>query len=70
MPRSNVPWDDISQQGNPTKLTAVNKVIEMLKKHDVRGTGVITSAHRAIDSEEYISVLLATRLMFVGNKEY
>ena len=32
MPRQNMQWDDVAHQGNPTKSTAVNKVIVEIKK--------------------------------------
>ena len=40
MPRQNMQWDDLAERGNPTRSTAVNKVILAIKKHEVRGTGV------------------------------
>jgi len=49
MPRQNMQWDDFAHRGNPTKSTAVNKVIAEIKKHEVRGTGVPTSARRAVE---------------------
>ena len=64
MPRQNMQWDDVAHRGNPTKSTAVNKVIVEIKKHEVRGTGVPTSARRAVEWQEYIDVLTATRRIF------
>jgi hypothetical protein len=64
MPRQNMQWDDFAHRGNPTKSTAVNKVIVGIKKHEVRGTGVPTSARRAVEWEEYIDVLTASRHIF------
>ena len=64
MPRQNMQWDDVAHRGNPTKSTAVNKVIVEVKKHEVRGTGVPTSARRAVEWQEYIDVLTATRRIF------
>jgi hypothetical protein len=64
MPRQNMQWDDIAQRGNPTRSAAVNKVIVEVKKHEVRGTGVPTSARRAVEWQEYIDVLTATREVF------
>ena len=64
MPRQNMQWDDLAHRGNPTKSTAVNKVIAEIKKHEVRGTGVPTSARRAVEWMEYIDFLTATRHVF------
>ena len=64
MPRQNMQWDDLAERGNPTRSTAVNKVILAIKKHEVRGTGVPTSARRAVEWQEYIDVLTATRHIF------
>ena len=64
MPRQNMQWDDLAQRGNPTKSSGVNKVIVEIKQHEVRGTGVPTSARRAVEWQEYIDVLTATRQVF------
>ena len=64
MPRRNMPWDDIVLRGNPTKSVAVNKVITDVKKHEVRGTGVPTNARRAIEWQEFVDILTATREVF------
>ncbi len=64
MPRQNMQWDDIANKGNPTRLAAVNKVIVEVKKHEVWGTGVPTSARRAVEWQEYIDVLTAVREVF------
>ena len=38
MPRQNMQWDDVAHRGNPTKSTAVNKVIVVeVEKHKVGG---------------------------------
>ena len=64
MPRANMVWDDVSGRGNPTKSSAVNKFISKVKKHEVRGTGVASQARRAVEWEEFINVLIATREVF------
>lgn len=64
MPIQNQQWDDLAHRGNPTKSSAVNKLIAGVKKHEVRGTGVATNAHRAVEWQEYLNVLIATRVIF------
>ena len=68
MPRQNMPWDDLAMRGNPTKSSAVNKVIATVKKHEVRGSGVPSNARRAVEWQEYLNVLIATRIIF-SNKQ-
>lgn len=64
MPRANMTWDDVTQRGNPTKSTAVNKLISKVKKHEVRGSGVPSQARRAVEWEEFLDVLIATSEVF------
>jgi hypothetical protein len=64
MPHQNMQWDDLAHQGNPTKLMAVNKVIVKIKKHEVQGTGVPTSARCAVEWMEYNDFLTATHHTF------
>ena len=68
MPRQNMQWDDLALRGNPSKSSAVNKVIKKVKRHEVRGTGVPTNARRAVEWQEYLNVLIATRIIF-SNKQ-
>jgi hypothetical protein len=69
MPRQNMQWDDLAHRGNPTKSSAVNKVIVDIKKHEVRGTGVPTNARRAVEWQEYIDVLTAARSVFADKPD-
>jgi hypothetical protein len=68
MPRKKPDWDDILQQGNPTKSLAANNVISRLKLHEVHGTGVATSARRPFEFDEYLNVLVATRCVFLPDR--
>ena len=60
--------DDYARRGNPTKASAVNKLLARIKKHEVRGTGVPTSARRAVEWQEYLNVLIAIHSIF-SNKQ-
>ena len=64
MPRKRVVWDEIRKEGNPTKSQAVNELVKLIEKHEVRGTGIATVARRAIEWDEYIMLLIAARQVF------
>jgi len=68
MPQRNMVWDDVRKEGNPTKSQAVNDLIKKIERHEVRGTGVATTARRPIEWEEYIMLLIAARHVF-SNRE-
>jgi preprotein translocase subunit Sss1 len=64
MPRRRQVWDEIRKEGNPTKSEAINDLIKKIEKHEVRGTGVATTARRPIEWDEYIMLLIAARHVF------
>ena len=70
LPRQNMPWDNITQKGNPTRLRAVHHMIQKVKVHEVRGTGVQSNARRAVEWEEFVNVLVAVREIYSESKEY
>jgi len=47
-----------------TKSAAAQQVIKDLKKKEVRGTAVPSQASRAIDWDEFMCLLVGTRLVF------
>ena len=57
-------WDEIPKEGNPTKSQAANDLIKKIERHEVRGTGVATTAHRPVKWEENIMLLIAARHVF------
>ncbi len=57
MPLRIMAWDDINLRGNPTRSTAVNDVITRVKKYEVRQEGVSSKARRALEWEEFYSLL-------------
>ena len=69
MPRRRMVWDEIRNEGNPTKSQAVNDLIKKIERHEVRGTGVATAARRPIEWEEYIMLLIAARHVFSHREE-
>ncbi len=62
--RKRVVWDEIGKKGNPTKSQAVNKLVKLIEKHEVRGTWIATVARCAIEWDEYIMLLIAARQVF------
>jgi len=70
LPHQNMPWDNITQKGNPTRSKAVHHMIQKVKVHEVRGTGVKSNAHRAVEWEEFVNVLVAVREIYSESKEY
>jgi len=57
-------WDEIRKEGTPTKNEAVNDLIKKIERHEVRVTGVATTARRPIEWDEYIMLLIAARRVF------
>ena len=45
---------------------AVNKVIDLVKRHEVKGTEKPSNAHRAVGWDEFLNVLTATREFFTS----
>jgi hypothetical protein len=70
LPRQNMPWDDITQKGNPTGLRAVHHMIQKVKVHEVRGKGVKSNARHAVEWEEFVNVLVVVREIYSESKEY
>ena len=57
MPRKNVVWDEITKQGNPTRSIAVNKVLAVVTKYEVRRQGVASQARREIEYDEFLQLM-------------
>ncbi len=70
MPRIAMNWDNINQIGNPTKSAAVNNMIRGMALHQVQGSGVKSSARRAFEWIEFVTVLLATRIIHRDHHEH
>ncbi|KAG9404846.1 hypothetical protein AC1031_005057, partial [Aphanomyces cochlioides] len=61
MPRKMIPWDDIRQEGNPTRSATVNELIKFVMKCEVRKQGVESKARRPIEFSEYMNALKVVR---------
>lgn len=57
LPRQAMGWDPVEKKGNPTKAPEVNKVIQIVKKHQVRKEGVPSRARRDIEYGEFKNLL-------------
>lgn len=53
MPRNRRPWDDIRQEGNPTRSAALNDMIKTVYQKECRGKGVKSKARRNFEFEEF-----------------
>ncbi len=51
-------WDPISMSGNPTKSQAVNYLILGVKRHAVRGQGVMSCVQWPFEWEEFVSLFV------------
>ena len=57
MPRSDVQWDNIRKEGNPTRSSDVNKLIYLVKRLEVRHEGSESNARRPIEYQEFLELL-------------
>jgi hypothetical protein len=53
MPNKLMPWNQLSQAGNPTRSTELNELIKYMLKKEVRKQGVPSQADRTMKSNEY-----------------
>ncbi|ETM43546.1 hypothetical protein L914_11065 [Phytophthora nicotianae] len=61
MPRLTIPWDNVRHEGNPTRSEAVNQLIKTVKRFEVRREGVLSSARRPIEYDEFRDLLTLVR---------
>ena len=57
MPQTLQPWDKDEYKGNPTRSLAVNKLLGVIKKMEIRKEGKESSADRAFEPEEFAAVI-------------
>ena len=57
MPNQITPWNEIAAVGNPTRSTAVNKILKAMKKMECALLGRPSTARRAFRSMEYEQVI-------------
>ena len=53
MPNRLMVWNELSNQGNPTRSTEINDLIKRVKKKEVRRQGRASQARRSMESREY-----------------
>ena len=53
MPNKIMAWNEMTNQGNPTRSTEINELIKRVKKKEVRRQGKESTARRPMDSAEY-----------------
>lgn len=57
LPNAHMPWNDHAMTGNPTKSAPVNKLLRIIRKKEVSGLGVPSSARRALTDSEFESMM-------------
>ena len=53
MPNKHLGYDVITERGNPTKSPAVNDLIKIIRREEVRGEGAPSKARRGLDIQEF-----------------
>ncbi len=61
MPNNHHPWNDITEQGNPTRARDILKLIRAIKKSEARHQGVASQARRPLMETEYRRALVIAR---------
>lgn len=61
MPRRLKVWDEIHQEGNPTRSQQVNALIKTVRKFEVRQQGVKSAARRPLEYDEFLNLLTFLR---------
>ena len=66
---SSAHWDERSQTGNPTKCKMLNKLIQAVKKKEIRNQGKKSNTDREFRPEEFVQLIdmLGTRGQVVDN---
>ena len=57
LPRRDQQWDSIRGEGNPSRSSAVNSMIGVVKVHEVRRTGSGSHATRALTHAKFVHLL-------------
>ena len=68
MPNRLIPWNTISNSGNPTKSTNVNDLIKRVKKKEVRKQGVAPQSRRSMKEPEFRVLRMVLQKMDNGNE--
>lgn len=71
MPRKNVVWDPIRNEGNPTRSDSVNQLIRAVMKSEVRRQGAQSCARRPLEFDEFLCLLsMVNSLRCKNNLKY
>ena len=57
MLNKNIPWNEISRTGNPTRCIQITQLIKSMKKMEVARRGVSSKARRAFVAQEYEQII-------------
>jgi len=58
MPNNIMPWNEVAKIGNPTRSTAVNKLLKAVKKKEAARLGRPSQARRAFQPSEYSQAIM------------
>ena len=61
MPNKHHPWNEILESGNPTRSQDILMLIKYVKKKEVRKQGVLSSARRPFEEQEFRNLLKLAR---------
>lgn len=64
MPHYGQSWDEEAQRGNPTRSDQVIKLLNRIKREEVRGEGVPPQGRRPLEWNEFIGLLVAIHFVF------
>ena len=74
MPLADVPWDVTANngrgKGNPTRSKLVNKTIEKIVQHEIKGNGAPARDARAFEFEEFKEVIRVARTKVLKRSKY
>ena len=74
MPLADVPWDVTANnghwKGNPTRSKLVNKTIDKVVQHEIKGNGAPARDARALEFEEFKEVVRVARTKVLKRSKY
>mgnify|MGYP003974207957 FL=1 len=74
MPLADVPWDVTANngrgKGNPTRSRLVNKTIDKVVQHEIKGNGAPARDARALEFEEFKEVVRVARTKVLKRSKY
>jgi hypothetical protein len=67
MPNKITPWNQLAQQGNPTRSIEVNQLYKYVKKKEVRRQGVASKADMPLQAREYQQMMTILKTESAGD---